>query len=86
MRLDLEAGTLIPIPGVKIGLAGTRHFGMFGSASRRQLFQRVFAFGADALEESRCRDRAYQDAGFINRQVEHWRAVEVETMISGVWE
>lgn len=86
MQLQLEAGTLVPIPGVKIGLAGTRHFAISRAHPEGSYFNSSLHLGLMRLKKAGIVTRAYKDAGFINREVDDWRAVEVDTIISSAWD
>ena len=86
MALTLEEGTLVPIPGVKIGLTGSRHFAISRSHPEGSYFNASLHLGLMRLKKEGVVTRAYEDAGFINRQVADWRPVEVESTITSVWE
>lgn len=82
MQLQLDAGTLVPIPGVKIGLTGTRHFAISRAHPEGSYFNSSLHLGLMRLKKAGIITQAYKDAGFINRRVEEWRAVTVDTLLS----
>ncbi len=83
MKLALERGTLVPIPGVKIGLTGSRHFAISRAHPRGSYFNASLHLGLMRLKKDGVVTRAYRDSGFINARVDDWRAVEVDRMLSG---
>lgn len=82
LALRLDQGTLIPIPGVKIGLTGSRHFAISRAHPEGSYFNASLHLGLMRLKKAGIVTQAYEDAGFINRQVKEWRPVAVESMLS----
>lgn len=85
LALTLNEGTLVPIPGVKIGLTGSRHFAISRSHPDGSYFNASLHLGLMRLKKAGVVIQAYEDAGFINREVKDWRPVAVESTLSGVW-
>lgn len=83
--LSLDQGTLVPIPGVKIGLTGSRHFAISRAHPEGSYFNASLHLGLMRLKKAGVVTQAYEDAGFINRQVKDWRPVAVESMLSEAW-
>ncbi len=83
--LSLDQGTLVPIPRVKIGLTGSRHFAISRAHPEGSYFNASLHLGLMRLKKAGVVTQAYEDAGFINRQVKDWRPVAVESMLSEAW-
>lgn len=82
LSLRLAEGTLIPIPGVKIGLAGTRHFAVSRAHPASRDFNTALHLGLMRLKKDGTLRRAYEDAGFINRDVADWRPVNTDRLLN----
>ena len=70
--LEVDGIRLLPIPGVKLGLQGSRHFGV---SRRHPLGDRFFLAlntGLRALKATGRIERAYRESGFFNRRVADW--------------
>ena len=82
LSLRLADGTLVPIPGVKIGLAGTRHFAISRAHPASRDFNTALHLGLLRLKKDGTLQRAYEDAGFINTEVSNWRAVNTDRLLN----
>lgn len=82
LALNLSEGTLMPIPGVKIGLAGTRHFAISRAHPAGRDFNTALHLGLLRLKKDGTVQRAYEDAGFINTEVANWRPVNTDRLLN----
>lgn len=63
----------IPIPNVKLGLLGSRHFAVSKKYPKgKELFEALNQ-GLQILKERGTIKKAYQQAGFFNARVSHWK-------------
>lgn len=75
MSLSVGSVRLVPVPGLKVRLAGTRHVPL---SRRAPLFEAVRACLESGLGQMRTRGvirRAYTEAGFFNPRVAGWTVV-----------
>lgn len=75
LSLELEAGTLIPIPNVKIALLGTRHFAIARNHPEGWDFNLSLHRGLMALKKDGIVEQAFRDCGFLNPLTAEWRDV-----------
>ncbi len=75
LAIHVEGIALLPVPGVKVGLSGSRHFVLSaGHPQRAALAQRLDATLRRWRDEGRLR-RAYTTAGLFNPAVQGWRCL-----------
>lgn len=72
LQLQTEEGSLVPVPGVKIGLKGTRHFGVADKSVEGVNLKEAVDKGLAHLRETGAIQRAYEESGFFNNQVKDW--------------
>ncbi len=75
MSLTVGSVRLVPVPGLKVRLAGTRHVPLSRHAPQ---FERVHASLELGLRQMRARGvirRAYTESGFFNARVSGWTVV-----------
>lgn len=84
MVLDLGNNQrLVPIPNVKIGLAGSRHMAVSRRHADGNLFNAALHLGLLRLKREGIVLKAYQDSGFINRNASDWALMQAESSLIG---
>ncbi|WP_019613420.1 ABC transporter substrate-binding protein [Psychromonas ossibalaenae] len=63
---------LVPVPGIKVGLQGSRHFAVSKRNSQGKELINVLNKGIKILKEKGLLEQAYRDSGFFNNQVQQW--------------
>ncbi len=75
LSLEVEGVRLVPVPGIKIGLRGTRHY----LVSRRHPLGEAWLAALDAglqqLQTQGLVQRAYQQSGFFHPAVAGWKRI-----------
>lgn len=72
LSLSLTEGKLVPIPGVKIGLVGTRHYAVSRQHQQGWLFNVSLHTGLMELKRNGTVEKAFVDSGFWNKAVRDW--------------
>lgn len=75
MALQAEGLRLVPIPGIKIALRGTRHYLISRLHPQGEAFRERLDAGIAQLRRQGLLQQAYQQSGFFNRQVRHWQTL-----------
>ena len=75
LELKVEGATLVPIPGVKIGLASSRHFAISKTAKGGEQLWKDVNIGLLALRKKGEIRRAYEESGFFNASVKSWNLI-----------
>ncbi|MFY0663919.1 MAG: hypothetical protein JXQ97_04795 [Natronospirillum sp.] len=78
MRLTVDNGVLVPIPGIKLGLVGSRHMAISRRHVEGPFFNSVVHLGLLRLKKDGTVRKAYTDAGFLHPEVEDWALITVE--------
>lgn len=78
MVLALEQGDLVPIPNLKIGLAGSRHLAVSRNNPNGKIFNAALHLGLLLLKEEGIVEKAYRDSGFYNSKVANWDLIKAE--------
>ncbi|WLD58000.1 hypothetical protein NFC81_14985 [Salinispirillum sp. LH 10-3-1] len=78
MQLSVDSGVLVPIPGIKLGLVGSRHMAISRRHAEGPFFNSVVHLGLLRLKKSGTVRQAYIDAGFLHPDVEDWTLITVE--------
>jgi hypothetical protein len=73
LSLHAEGLTLLPLPGVKVGLSGSRHFVLAAQHPAFAAFGRRLDEGIQRLHADGRLRQAYQDSGFFSPAVRQWR-------------
>lgn len=73
----LQAGglTLLPVPGVKVSLAGSRHFILSRSVQGSSAVETALNRGLQLLEQDGTLRRAYQESGAEDPRVGNWKSL-----------
>jgi len=77
LSLKVEAGTLIPIPGIKIALSGSRHFAIAQSTERGAIIKNAVNEGIHHFHSEGIIHKAYVESGFFSSRVRKWNTVNV---------
>ena len=72
LSLRVDTIRLVPIPGLKIGLHGTRHFLVSRRHARSAALLDCLNTGLSALRQKGVIRQAYEQSGFFNTRVTHW--------------
>lgn len=77
MMLELDDRQLAPVPGVKLGLQGSRHLAVSRHHPDGAFFNSALQLGLLRLKEEGRTEQAYIDAGFLHPQVADWYRIDV---------
>lgn len=72
LSLRFEDITLVPIPGIKVQLRGTRHFLLSARHPGAADLKKRLDLGLERLRRSGALRRAYTESGFFNPSVANW--------------
>ncbi|MCH7345470.1 hypothetical protein LZ017_19000 [Pelomonas sp. CA6] len=72
LSLQVDGLRLVPIPGLKIEMHGTRHFLISRSHPQGQVLRERLDAGLAELRRQGLLRRAYQQSGFFNSRVQDW--------------
>ncbi|WP_430473669.1 hypothetical protein ACQ0MK_17355 [Thalassospira lucentensis] len=78
MELVVDGVRMLPIPGFKIALAGSRHFAVNKTVSDNTDLLAVLNRGLKALEDDGIVDQAYRQSGFFHPVVRDWTLIGAE--------
>ena len=73
MSFEPEGVKLIPIPNLKIGLQGSRHFAISKRHPHGKEVSEAIDKGIAILKQKGLVQQAYQDSGFFNTKVKDWQ-------------
>jgi hypothetical protein len=73
MSITVNGITLVPIPGVKVALAGSRHWPVSRKHPDGLAFYQALEKGLTKLEERGLVRQAYSDCGFFHPAIADWR-------------
>lgn len=73
MKVHVENLELVPIPGVKVTLPGSRHWPVSKKHPRGQELFTALEKGIALLEQRNIIQRAYEECGFFHPEVKNWR-------------
>ncbi|WP_051304816.1 hypothetical protein [Chitinilyticum litopenaei] len=75
--LSFEAGSqkFVPVPNVKVGLQGSRHFFVSRSYSGSATLAKALNSGLDILRNNGTIERAYRESGFFNARTAGWKLI-----------
>ena len=77
MMLELEDRQLAPVPGIKLGLQGSRHLAVSRHHANGAFFNSALQLGLLRLKEQGRTEQAYIDAGFLQPEVAGWYRIDV---------
>lgn len=67
---------LIPVPGYKVGIIGSRSFVVGKKSADADAIQKALVAGTKALRENGTIARAYTESGFFNPKVADWKSLQ----------
>ncbi|MCE0555490.1 hypothetical protein [Motilimonas sp. E26] len=73
MSFDPEGVKLIPIPNLKIGLQGSRHFAISKRHPQGKAVAEALDRGIAIMKDKGLVKQAYEDSGFFNTKVKDWQ-------------
>ncbi|WP_034641419.1 hypothetical protein [Chitinilyticum aquatile] len=75
--LSFEAGgqKFLPIPNIKVGLQGSRHFFVSRSYPGSAQLAKALNSGLDSLRANGTIERAYKESGFFNANTTNWTKI-----------
>lgn len=79
MVLPVDGAELMPIPGLKLGLVGSRHLAVSRAHPDSSLFNAALQLGLLRLKAEGVIQQAYTDAGFYHQEVADWTLVQPES-------
>lgn len=77
MMLELDGKMLAPVPGIKLGLAGSRHMAVSRQHAEGAFFNSALQLGLLRLKERGVVNQAYIEVGFLQPQVADWYRIPV---------
>jgi len=75
MSFSQEGIHLVPVPGIKVGLEGTRHFAVSKRHPKGKEVINALDIGIKLMKEQGVVYKAYSDAGFFNNKVKEWEQI-----------
>ncbi len=72
LAFEPEGVRLIPIPNLKIGLQGSRHFAISKRHPQGKAVSEALDKGIAIMKQKGLVEQAYQDSGFFNTKVKDW--------------
>ncbi|WNO11023.1 hypothetical protein [Teredinibacter sp. KSP-S5-2] len=79
MYIHFDGFDLIPIPGVKVALDGTRHWAVSKKDPLGEAFYNALEIGLKAMRKKGTIVRAYEECGFFNTKVKDWKLIQPAT-------
>jgi hypothetical protein len=73
MKVLFEGSELVPIPGIKVALPGSRHWAVSKKHPQGKEIFTALQKGISILEHRKIIQRAYEESGFFHQGVEHWK-------------
>ncbi|WP_410497626.1 hypothetical protein [Chitinibacter sp. S2-10] len=73
LSLDVSGKKLVPIPNVKVGLQGSRHFFVSRADPNGALLAKQLNIGLEKLREKGVIEKVYRDSGFFNHETRNWK-------------
>lgn len=73
MSLRVDGMTLVPIPNIKVGLKGSRHFAISSKYPGAEIVYQALQKGLGILKTKGVLERAYRESGFFNQNVQGWK-------------
>lgn len=73
--MEIAGVRLVPVPSIKVGLKGSRHFVVSKKAPNAE---KVFEALQDGLKKLRLEgtiSRAFEESGIVNPKVKHWKQI-----------
>ena len=72
MKVMVDGLELVPIPGIKAALPGSRHWPVSKSHPQGEEVFNALVRGIDELERKNIIQRAYEECGFFHPQISNW--------------
>lgn len=75
MKVQVNDVELVPIPGIKVSLPGSRHWPISKKHPESAAISAALVRGIAALEANNTIQRAYEESGFFHPAVKHWTLI-----------
>lgn len=75
MMLTAEGVDMVPIPGIKIALSGSRHIAFSTQSPQGTQLREMFTRGLAIHRQNGRLQAAYEECGFFNREAEQWKVI-----------
>lgn len=72
MKVMVDGLELVPIPGIKVALPGSRHWPISKNHPKGKAIFDALVRGIEELEKKNIIQRAYEECGFFHPQVKDW--------------
>jgi hypothetical protein len=72
MKVMVDGLELVPIPGIKVTLPGSRHWPVSKKHTKGKAILAALVRGIEELEKKNIIQRAYEECGFFHPQVKNW--------------
>lgn len=82
MKVQVENLELVPIPGIKVALPGSRHWPVSKKHPQGQEIFTALEKGIALLEQKNIIQRAYEECGFFHEGVKNWKLLNPPEAIS----
>jgi len=76
MQLSVDDVVLMPIPGMKVGLVGSRHFAISKNHPHGHIVSEALAKGLRILRANGIIEKAYVESGFFNQTAKKWERID----------
>lgn len=73
MKVVVNELELVPIPGIKVALPGSRHWPISKNHPQGEEIFTALVLGIELLEQKKIIQRAYEEYGFFHPQVKNWK-------------
>ena len=73
MKVHVDDLELVPIPGVKVSLPGSRHWPISKKHPRGEEIYTALEKGISVLQQNNVIQRAYEECGFFHPAVKEWK-------------
>jgi hypothetical protein len=81
LSMQAYGATLVPIPGLKIGLTGSRHFAVAGRHHDGARLMECLNRGLLLLKANEVIRQAYRESGFLNPKTDDWQLITVDVAV-----
>ena len=78
LAYNLEKGKLVPVPGIKIALDGSRHFMISKKHKNGEEVFEALEKGLKILRDAGIIDKYLTEAGFYRKEVASWKTIRVD--------
>ncbi|WP_075186375.1 hypothetical protein [Teredinibacter haidensis] len=80
--MEMAGVRLVPVPNIKVGLKGTRHFVVSKKSPNAEKVFRALQKGLKKLHSEDVISRAFVESGIVNPRVKNWKRIYPEDLIA----